>query len=118
MRRSAETYSMLGRNIWKEDRRTQHDLVVCTLTGFPVSPTCEFSIGGYIVNRKQQFVERRPEQGDYAVRKPNSDQASVVKPTQRDAIDWAKAHNPDGGQILVERVRNTDRGHPDKWRKP
>ena len=58
---------------------------------------------GNIVNRKQQFIERRP-QGDYAVRKPNSDRASVVKPTQAEAIDWAKAHNPDGGEILVERV--------------
>jgi Uncharacterized protein conserved in bacteria (DUF2188) len=69
------------------------------------------------MNRKQQFIERRPE-GDYAVRKPNSDRASVVKATQAEAIDWAKAHNPSDGQILVERVRNTDRGHPDKWRKP
>lgn len=69
------------------------------------------------MNGNQQFIERRP-QGDYAVRKPNSDRASVVKPTQAEAIDWARAHNPDGGQILVERIRNTDRGHPDKWRKP
>jgi hypothetical protein len=69
------------------------------------------------VNRKRQFIERRP-RGDYAVRKSNSDRASVVKPAQVEAIDWAKAHNPDGGQILVERVRNTDRGYPDKWRKP
>lgn len=72
---------------------------------------------GDIVNRRQQFIERRP-QGDYAVRKPNSGRASVVTATQAEAIDWAKAHNPDGGQILVERVRNTDHGHPDKWRKP
>jgi hypothetical protein len=47
---------MLGRNIWKEDRRTQHDLVVCTLTGFPVSPTCEFSIGG--LYREQEAAIR------------------------------------------------------------
>ena len=72
---------------------------------------------GNIVNRKQQFIERRP-QGGYAVRKPNSDCASVVKPSQAEAIDWAGAHNPDGGQLLVEWVRNTDRGHRDKWRKP
>ena len=72
---------------------------------------------GNIVNKDQQFIERRP-QGDYAVRKPNSDRASVVTPTQGEAIDWAQAHNRDGGQILVERVRNTNRGHPDKWRKP
>jgi hypothetical protein len=69
------------------------------------------------MSRNQQFIERRS-QGDYAVRKPNSDRASVVKPTQREAIDWAQTHNRDDGQILVERVRDTDRGHPDKWRKP
>lgn len=69
------------------------------------------------MNHKQQFIERRPA-GDYAVRKPNSDRASIVKPTHSEAINWAKARNPNGGQILVERVRNADRGHPDKWRKP
>jgi hypothetical protein len=67
--------------------------------------------------RKHQFIERRQE-GDYAVRKPNSDRASVVKPTQAEAIDWVQAHSPADGQILVERVRKTNRGHPDKWRKP
>lgn len=69
------------------------------------------------MSRKQLFIERR-EQGDYAVRKPNSERASVVTRSQGAAIDWAQGRIPDGGQILVERVRNTDRGHPDKWRKP
>ena len=62
------------------------------------------------------FVERRP-QGDYAVRRPNSDRASAVSPTQGEAIERARELNPDA-ELLVERVRNTDRGHPDKWRKP
>ncbi|MGO9993194.1 MAG: DUF2188 domain-containing protein [Steroidobacteraceae bacterium] len=31
------------------------------------------------------FIERRPE-GDYAIRKPNSDRASAVEPTQAEAI--------------------------------
>lgn len=62
------------------------------------------------------FVERRP-QGDYAVRKPDSDRASAVKPTQGQAIDRAKQLNPDAA-IHVERVRNTTNGSPDKWRKP
>jgi hypothetical protein len=39
---------------------------------------------------KRVFIERRPGEGDYAVRKPGSDRASVVTPTQREAIDWAK----------------------------
>ncbi|MHB0991719.1 MAG: DUF2188 domain-containing protein [Burkholderiales bacterium] len=62
------------------------------------------------------FVERRP-QGDYAVRKPDSDRASAVTPTQGQAIDRAKQLNPDAA-IHVERVRNTTNGSPDKWRKP
>lgn len=62
------------------------------------------------------FVERRQE-GDYAVRKPNSDRASAVAPTQREAIDRARELNPNAA-VHVERVRNTNAGSPDKWRKP
>ena len=64
----------------------------------------------------QLFVERRPE-GDYAVRRPNSDRASAVLPTQAEAIDRARQLNPDKPP-LVERVRHTSGGTPDKWRKP
>jgi hypothetical protein len=62
------------------------------------------------------FVEQR-EQGDYAVRKPNSERASDVLPTQREAIDRARELNPNGA-VLVERVRETSVGGRDKWRKP
>ncbi|RTL27705.1 MAG: DUF2188 domain-containing protein [Burkholderiales bacterium] len=62
------------------------------------------------------FVERRS-QGDYAVRRANSQRASSVAPTQAEAIAEAKRLNPDG-PVLVERVRNTEIGKPDKWRKP
>ena len=62
------------------------------------------------------FVERRPE-GDYAVRRPNSQRASVVEPTQADAIAEARRLNLNG-PVLVERVRTTHVGKPDKWRKP
>ncbi len=64
----------------------------------------------------QLFVERRPE-GDYAVRRPNSERASAVLPTQAEAIERARELSP-GKAPLVERVRFTDRGSPDKWRKP
>ena len=64
----------------------------------------------------QLFVERRPE-GDYAVRRPNSQRASDVLPTQSEAIDRARELNPDKAP-LVERVRHTSGGNPDKWRKP
>jgi hypothetical protein len=65
---------------------------------------------------KKIFVEQRP-QGDYAVRRPNSQRASDVLPTQREAIERAKELNG-GGPPLVERVRNTSNGNRDKWRKP
>jgi hypothetical protein len=65
---------------------------------------------------KKIFVEQRPEK-DYAVRRPNSDRASDVLPTQREAIERARELNPKG-PVLVERVRDTDRGQRDKWRKP
>jgi len=68
------------------------------------------------MTKDRLFVERRP-QGDYAVRRPNSQRASDVLPTQGEAIQRARELNPNTPP-LVERVRNTDQGHPDKWRKP
>ena len=68
------------------------------------------------MSKDQLYVERRP-QGDYAIRRPNSQRASDVKPTQREAIDRARELNP-RGTPLVERVRNTDVGRRDKWRSP
>jgi Uncharacterized protein conserved in bacteria (DUF2188) len=67
-------------------------------------------------NGDQLCVERRP-QGDYAVRRPGSQRASAVEPTQREAINRAKDLEPNSTP-MVERVRNTDVGHPDKWRTP
>jgi hypothetical protein len=39
-------------------------------------------------NEEQLFIERRA-QGDYAVRKSNSERASAVLPTQAEAIERA-----------------------------
>lgn len=66
-------------------------------------------------NDQKLFVERRPE-GDYAVRKENSERASDVLPTQKEAIERARELNP-GHSPDVERVRHTIRGKPDRWRK-
>jgi hypothetical protein len=63
----------------------------------------------------QLFIERRPH-GDYAVRWGNAARASAVLPTQAEAIDRARELNP-GRAPLVERVRYTSEGRPDKWRK-
>jgi hypothetical protein len=64
---------------------------------------------------KRIYVERRSE-GDYAVRRANSERASDVLPTQRKAIERARELSP-GSAPHVERVRNTPRGSPDKWRR-
>lgn len=69
------------------------------------------------MNAKKLFVEQRPE-GDFAVRKPNSERASAVLPTQAEAIRKAQELSNGKGEILVERVRNTKVGSRDKWRKP
>ncbi len=69
-----------------------------------------------MVSKNNLYVERRP-QGDYAVRKPDSERASAVKPTQAEAIQRAREINPDAA-VHVERVRHTNNGSPDKWRKP
>jgi len=64
-----------------------------------------------MVDKNQLFVERRPE-GDYAVRKPNSQRASAVESTQAKAIQRAKELNPKATP-LVERVRETKNGSPE-----
>jgi hypothetical protein len=68
-----------------------------------------------VMKDKRIYVEQRPE-GDYAVRRANSDRASDVLPTQREAIGRARELSP-GTRPHVERVRHTGGGSPDKWRK-
>ncbi len=65
---------------------------------------------------KKFFVEQRPN-GGYAVRRADSQRASAILPTQAEAIQKAKAMNP-GTSPNIERVRNTQVGGRDKWRKP
>jgi len=62
------------------------------------------------------FIERRGE-GDYAVRRPNAGRISDHQATQAEAIERAREIDPNAA-ILVARVRNTDSGGPDKWRRP
>ena len=66
--------------------------------------------------KAQVYIERR-EQGDYAVRRPGSERASAILPTQAQAIERAREMNPDAA-VHVERVRDTNVGGRDKWRKP
>ena len=66
--------------------------------------------------KEELFIERR-EGGDYAVRRPGSERASAVLPTQAEAIERAKEIDPNAA-VHVERVRETTRGGRDKWRNP
>ncbi len=63
------------------------------------------------------FIEQRPEEGDYAIRRPGADRISGHESTQSDAIERAREIDPNAA-ILVERVRDTNRGGRDKWRRP
>jgi hypothetical protein len=65
--------------------------------------------------RQAIFVERRSD-GSYAVRRPNSERAAAVFPTQKEAVERARALRPDGS-ILVERTRNDSSKTVDRWRK-
>jgi addiction module HigA family antidote len=61
------------------------------------------------------FIERRAD-GDWAIRRTNSERASAVEETQRKAIERARQMNPNA-TIHVERVRNTSSDKSDHWRK-
>lgn len=63
------------------------------------------------------FIERRPGEGDYAIRRPGAERISGHEPTQSEAIERAREIDP-SATVLVERVRYTDSGRPDKWRRP
>jgi hypothetical protein len=69
----------------------------------------------HVPSNKNVYIERRPD-GDYAVRRANSERASDVLPTQRQAIERARELNPNGS-LHIERVRKTSERALDKWRK-
>lgn len=66
--------------------------------------------------KRELYIERR-EEGDYAIRKPGSERASAILPTQAEAIERAREMNPHAA-VHVERVRDTTVGRRDKWRRP
>jgi hypothetical protein len=63
------------------------------------------------------FIEKREGEGDYAIRRPDAARISGHEATQAEAIERAREIDPNAA-ILVERVRNTEKGRRDKWRKP
>ena len=62
-------------------------------------------------------VERREDEGDYAIRRPAAERISGHEPTQAEAIERAREIDPNA-TVQVERVRNTSVGRRDKWRRP
>lgn len=69
-----------------------------------------------MTNDDQFYIERRPD-GNYAASRGGANRASAIERTQAEAIQRAKEIAPDAA-IHVERVRNTNRGSRDHWRKP
>jgi hypothetical protein len=69
-----------------------------------------------MANENRFYIERRPD-GDWAVRRGDSERASTVAPTQEEAIQKARKLDPNAA-IDVERIRDTKSGKRDKWRKP
>ena len=67
------------------------------------------------MSEKRFYVERRDD-GKYKVMKPNADRASAVADTQKEAIEKAREMNP-GKSPDVERVKHTDKGKHDQWRR-
>jgi Uncharacterized protein conserved in bacteria (DUF2188) len=68
----------------------------------------------YVMSKDKFYIEQRPD-GQYSVKRPNAERASVLTPTQRKGIDWANEHGDPKPHI--GRVRHTPKGNPDKWRK-
>jgi len=64
---------------------------------------------------KKLYVEQQDD-GRFAVKHSNAKKASAVFDTQAEAIEKARRMNP-GHSPDVERVRHTNRGKPDQWRK-
>lgn len=61
------------------------------------------------------YIERRDD-GTYAVTKQGAERASTITKTQAEAIDYVKQVSP-ASHPDVERVRDTEAGGRDKWRK-
>ena len=66
-------------------------------------------------NNNQWYIERIDD-GKYAATKGGADRASAVRDTQSEAIERAREIDSEA-PIHVERVRNTDQGSRDRWRK-
>ena len=62
------------------------------------------------------YVERHPD-GHYTGTRGGAERAGFTGPTQEGVIGQIQRSNPNA-PIHVERVRDTNRGGRDQWRKP
>jgi hypothetical protein len=67
--------------------------------------------------KSKQFFIERTDDGDYSAKRGGAARVSAVEPTQKAAIERARKIDPTAA-IHVERVRDTNVGGRDKWRKP
>lgn len=65
-------------------------------------------------NSDHFYVEKR-EDGTFAATRGGGQRASYTGATQREVLDQLREKRP-GAPVHVERVRNTSKGSPDKWR--
>jgi hypothetical protein len=65
-------------------------------------------------NKDHFYVEQR-EDGTFAGSRGGAKRASAVGETQGTVVEKLKRMDP-SAPIHIERVRNTGKGHPDKWR--
>ena len=84
------------------------------------STTCWARLSGasqmeVTMSRKNVYIEPRRD-GSFAVLRANAERASAVRDTQGEAIAAAKRMFPDV-KPDVARVRHTNQGHPDQYRK-
>lgn len=71
----------------------------------------------YVTRNNNQWYIEKTQDGQFSAKKGGAQRASALEHTQGDAIARAKEIDPKAA-IHVERVRHTDVGSPDKWRKP
>jgi hypothetical protein len=88
----------------------------CRWSTLAIDPERSSDYPFLIMADKRIYVERRPTEGDYVVRRPGAERVSAIAPTQKKAIAIAQRLDP-GATPHVERVRHTSGGNPDKWRK-
>ena len=72
---------------------------------------------GFMKKNNNQWYIEKTDDGQFSAKKGGAQRASALEDTQGDAIARAKEIDPKA-PVHVERVRNTDVGSPDKWRKP